>query len=168
MTRDYIMSTQTGSSTVVSSMVSGLDIFDDPEAVLTQEGAILQRPGVLNRILVTAGSTFAAAWYFARASGGLAQYSRGFLTTSAMAIMSAGLGINVGMYLGNSRLDAVGAAGIYFAMNTAAANMGYIDVPAAMPYEVAAALASGLAIDYYQRNSTSPSTTCQCPDSASN
>jgi hypothetical protein len=159
------MSTQTGTSTVVSSMVSGLGIFDDPEAIYTQEVATLQRPGVLNRILATAGSTFAAAWYLARGNGGLGSYSRGYLTTAALAVMSAGLGINVGMYLGNSQLDAVGAAGIYFALNTAAANMGYIDEPSALPYEVAAALASGLAIDFYQRNNTN--VPCQCPGTGS-
>lgn len=152
---------QSGSgSTVVSSMVSGLDIFDDAEAVLNTEVATLQRPGVLNKILATAGGTFAAAWYLARGNGGLGSYARGYLTTAAMAIMSAGLGINVGMYLGNSQLDAVGAAGVYFAMNTAAANMGYIDKPNQLTYETAAALISGLAIDFYQQRNAAVPCTC--------
>jgi hypothetical protein len=157
------------SSTVVSSMVSGLDIFDDPEAVFNAEVTTLQRPGVLNRILATAGGTFAAAWYLARGNGGLATYTRGYLTTAAMAIMSAGLGINIGLYLGNSQFDAVGAAGVYFAINTAAANMGYIDTPYKLPYEAAAALASGLAINYIQQRNaaagTTPAAPCTCTGS---
>jgi hypothetical protein len=130
---------------VVNSPNAGFDIFTDPEQFYSQEMGIVQRPGVLRRILVTAAGTIAAGVYF----GGNRLNGRGTWIKTAYAVLSAGVGINLGLYMSESRMDAVGAAAAFYAMSTASAYAGFTERDNLLVYEAAGALASGFAIDRY-------------------
>jgi hypothetical protein len=152
----------TNPSSVVSSMVFGLDLVADAEQIYNADVQDVQRPGVLKRILATAGGTLASAMYLSRGSN-----ERNYIVAAAYALLSAGMGINVGLYMGDSRLDAVGAAGIYYTLYSAGANLGFNSAPPQLSYEAAAALVFGLIANTTMR-STAPSSSSSSASSNSN
>ena len=116
-----------------------------------QEVQIVQRPGVSRRILATAAGAFLPCLYF----GSYSPIAKG-----VYAVMAAGLGINVGIYVGDPRVDALAAGALYYAFYSIGASYGYSNMSNNVRMEAMGAVAAGLAVNYAQASMTASPCSC--------
>jgi hypothetical protein len=122
-----------------------VDVISDIKKVYTDELDLIQRPGVVRRIAVTAAGIVGTAIYYNNRNRELA-------IKGLYALFAAGIGINIGMASGDSRVDSAAAAGMYYAFTKASARLNLTGEDSTLFYESMAGFAAGLAMDYYQKN----------------
>lgn len=123
-----------------------INVSGDLEQIYRDEVALVTRPSVMRRIAVTAAGVAATAlWY--------GNQNRELAIKSLYALFAAGIGINAGMIAMDSRVDSVAAAALYYAMTKASSSLNLTGEDMYLGYESLAAMAAGLAYDYYIRSS---------------
>ena len=122
-----------------------IDVIADVEKLYTDELDLAQRPSVMKRIGVTAAGIVATAIYYNNRNRELA-------IKGIYALFAAGVGINIGIASGDSRVDSAAAAGLYYGFTKASASLNLTGEDTTMGYESLAGFAAGLAYDYYLKN----------------
>jgi hypothetical protein len=122
-----------------------IDVLGDIERLYTDELDLVQRPSVFKRIGVTAAGIVAAAVYYNNRNRELA-------IKGIYALFAAGVGINIGIASGDSRVDSAAAAGLYYGFTKASASLNLTGEDRSMGYESLAGFAAGLAYDWYLRS----------------
>lgn len=140
---------------VEMSMVQGLNVFNDPVGVIDTEVQLAERPDIMRRIAITSAGALLAGWYFAGED-----FSGIPIVRIVRALLASGLGINVGLMMGNTQLDSVGAAAsIYVIAYLYGMLKGESVDYMGLKYEAFGALIAGFAADHIQYMQTQ--CTCQ-------
>ena len=122
-----------------------IDVIGDVQKLYTDELDLAQRPSVAKRIGITAAGIVATAIYYNNRNRELA-------IKGIYALFAAGVGINIGIASGDSRVDSAAAAGLYYGFTKASASLNLTGEDSTMGYESLAGFAAGLAYDYYLKN----------------
>jgi hypothetical protein len=135
---------------LVESVVNGTlegaeggDLSKDLQQVYRDEEALFSRPSIMTRVAIAAIAAVGTAAYYQTEPNRIA-------IKGVYALFAAGIGVNVGMLGGDSRIDAAATAASYYALTMASGRISGRDQWSI--YESGAILASGAAYDAYLRS----------------
>jgi len=119
------------------------DILADIQQLYTDELDVFQRPDILKRIAVSTGAVVAVAAY-------LGSKGKDLAIKGLYAFFASGIGINIGMSAGDSRVDSAAAAAAYLAFVKASGALHLTRYGSTSGwYEALGSFAAGLGYDYY-------------------
>ena len=121
----------------------GADLSNDLQQVYRDEITLFSRPSIMTRVALGAIAAVGTAAYYGTEPNRIA-------IKGVYALFAAGIGVNVGMLGGDSRIDAAATAASYYALTMASGRISGKDKWSI--YEAGAILASGAAYDAYLRS----------------
>ena len=118
------------------------DVIGDLRRLYDDEYSLATNEMIWMKVLAMAGATTATAAYFGARE-------RDLMAKAAYAVLAAGVGINVGVFMKDPRVDSAAAAGLHVGMVYASSALKLQSKPHHLAIEAGAALAAGSAVYFY-------------------
>ena len=118
------------------------DVIGDLRRLYDDEYSLATNEMIWMKVLAMAGATTATAAYFGARE-------RDLMAKAAYAVLAAGVGINVGVFMKDPRVDSAAAAGLCVGMVYASSALKLQSKPHHLAAEAGAALAAGMAVHFY-------------------